>query len=112
MRNLKQTVAGWLGRRFGLIPAAEALKPGDIDVTPNLTLAPDEARLFRQVGAIAQRVARKFADRQNSPSTLKPREAEEVVTALLNCGNLMCGLADRQHPPTPEPKEPHAAPGQ
>lgn len=83
---------------FGRSTTAVVLAPGDIDVTPNLALAPDEARLFRQVGLIARRVAAKFGDRQNSPSTLKPREAEEVVTALLNAGNLMCALADRQHP--------------
>lgn len=91
-------------------PGVHAADLDEAAVTPNLTLAPDEAALFRQVGQIAQRVARKFGDRQNSPSELKPREAEEIVCALLNCGNLMTALADRQHPEPPRPKEPHVPP--
>ncbi len=67
----------------------------------------DQAATFHSVGASAQRLARVFGDRQNSPSTLKPREAEAVVTILLNCGNLMTKLAEDQYPHLkPKPQEP------
>lgn len=75
--------------------------------TPDLTLSDTEAKTFRSVGRIAQRLARHFGGRQNSESKLTPREATDVVSSLLNCGNLMVALADRQHPEPPPapPKE-------
>lgn len=36
-----------------------------------------------------QAVAKHFGDRQNSPSTLSPREAHAIVNACLNAGNLL-----------------------
>lgn len=107
MPKLFQGVAARLLRRALAWVEPASFAPSVLDqLTPahTLRLTKDEADVFRRVAADAQKIARAFGDRQNSPSTLKPRDAEAIVTVCLNCGNLMSRLANDQHPVPEKPQ--------
>lgn len=50
---------------------------------------------YASAAAECHKVMRHFADRQNSDSTLRAREAVAVVTAMANAGNLLDDMVRR-----------------